>query len=55
MDPLFLTPVQMAEFKISCRKKKKKSYILQCVRIKVFFNTLFYLPLSEPLCCERLP
>lgn len=34
---------------------KKKSYILQCVRVKVFFNTLFYLPLSEPLCCERLP
>lgn len=53
MDPLFLTPVHMAEFKISCREKK----ILHTstLGIKIFFDTLFPLPLSKSLCCEGLP
>lgn len=53
MDPLFLTPVQMAEFKIS-RRKKKNILHTPMLGIKGFFNTLFSLPLSES-CCEWLP
>lgn len=41
MDPLFLTPVQMAEFKISRRKKKKKVLHTPMLGIKVFLIHFF--------------
>lgn len=43
MDPLFLTPVQMAEFKISCRKKKILHTLSLGIKVFLidFFPSLF--------------
>lgn len=50
MDPLFLTPVQMAEFKIS-RRGKKKIIILHTSMLGIKIFLINFLPSLFPKRC----